>query len=208
MPHYLIAALNIGSLHDAITGLDAAGFRAINGLSGNLIMDWFMVVLTCFGTGIAQAGINLFIILVGLLADRLRIRQLGYAGLVAWMASGALAQGAKHFWDRPRPMLELFDAHAVDSPLFVHSFPSGHTATAFAVALAWAAFLPKWRYPLIILAVGVGISRIYLGAHFPLDVTFGAFLGVLIGVASTRLFHPNRSNSVQEKKTAPAGTAS
>jgi undecaprenyl-diphosphatase len=64
------------------------------------------------------------------------------------------------------------------------SFPSGHTARS--VAVSTFILLKKGRryFPLILLSVGVALSRVILGVHFPLDVTGGALLGIIIGVVS------------------------
>ncbi len=61
-----------------------------------------------------------------------------------------------------------------------NSFPSGHTATAFALAMAFTYILGKksWIIPLSIIALLVGISRVYLLQHFMMDVLAGSILGV------------------------------
>ncbi|MCL6614729.1 MAG: phosphatase PAP2 family protein [Firmicutes bacterium] len=92
------------------------------------------------------------------------------AAAIFWtyLSSGLLAQVLKHLIRRPRP--------------FGHdpsSFPSGHAASAFALALVLA-----WRWPRLgwlfwLLAALVGVSRIVLGHHYPLDVVAGALLGTL-----------------------------
>ena len=60
-----------------------------------------------------------------------------------------------------------------------HSFPSGHSATAFACATTLAAFAPRYRVPFLVLAAAIAYSRLYNGVHYPLDVLAGSLLGVL-----------------------------
>jgi undecaprenyl-diphosphatase len=58
------------------------------------------------------------------------------------------------------------------------SFPSGHTASAFAFAAAAGAAQPMFSASLRILAILVGYSRVHAGVHYPADVLAGAFIGV------------------------------
>ena len=57
------------------------------------------------------------------------------------------------------------------------SFPSGHTITAFAVALSLAAFYPGLLIGLLFCAASIALSRILLGMHFLSDVLAGALIG-------------------------------
>jgi undecaprenyl-diphosphatase len=61
------------------------------------------------------------------------------------------------------------------------SFPSGHTAVAFAVAVALAGQGAGLGELTLGLACAIGVSRVYLGAHYPLDVLVGAALGAGVG---------------------------
>jgi undecaprenyl-diphosphatase len=61
------------------------------------------------------------------------------------------------------------------------SFPSGHTITAFAVALALGSFYPTMLPGLLFCAASVAASRILLGMHFLTDVIAGAALGAALG---------------------------
>jgi undecaprenyl-diphosphatase len=71
------------------------------------------------------------------------------------------------------------------------SFPSGHSATAFAAATAVAVLCPRLRPAALAIAAAVALSRVYLRVHFPLDVVAGAALGAVLGalcaVAALRL---------------------
>jgi undecaprenyl-diphosphatase len=67
------------------------------------------------------------------------------------------------------------------------SFPSGHTITAFAVAVALGSFYPEMQPGLFFCAVSVAASRILLGMHFLSDVVAGASLGAVLGGVSAML---------------------
>ena len=64
------------------------------------------------------------------------------------------------------------------------SFPSGHTAAAFAIAVALAGQGHGLGPLTLSLAFGIGLSRVYLGAHYPLDVAAGVGLGALCGLVA------------------------
>lgn len=67
------------------------------------------------------------------------------------------------------------------------SFPSGHTASSFAAALALADAGDRLWIPALALAFAMGLSRLYLYVHWPSDVLGGALLGALLGIAGSRL---------------------
>ncbi len=97
----------------------------------------------------------------------------------ATLASQLLKRVAR----RPRPAEGIRGfAPLVETPDEL-SFPSGHTSVAFAVAVALAGGAPG--AVALVLASCIAASRIYLGAHYPLDVA----AGVLVGAASGWLAH-------------------
>jgi undecaprenyl-diphosphatase len=130
---------------------------------------WTLAGLACLGT-MTTRGTHL-----GL--------RLGAASLLATAASQAL----KRSLTRARPDVSIvgFEALAANPDRF--SFPSGHTAAAFGVAIAFAGEPYGVGPSALLLAVGIGLSRVYLGAHYPLDVAAGALLGVCSGLASRLL---------------------
>lgn len=114
-----------------------------------------------------------------------------YYGIIIGCSTSIAAlvsQIIKRLWRRPRPSacIKGFQALMDDPDAF--SFPSGHTAAAVAVAIALTGLgglipLVAWGF-----ALAVGISRIYLGAHYPFDVSAGALLGMLSGFATRMIF--------------------
>jgi undecaprenyl-diphosphatase len=70
------------------------------------------------------------------------------------------------------------------------SFPSGHTASAFAFAAAMGARRPALRVPLCALAAAVGWSRVHVGVHYPSDVLAGALVGHAVGALVVRTAGP------------------
>ncbi len=99
-------------------------------------------------------------------------------------------QIAKFIVDAPRPRLyfatELGKLHFVKGVVMLshHSFPSGHTLTAFAtgVLLTYLAKNKNWAYLLIFYGVLVGFSRVYLSEHFFEDVVAGSIMGVTLSI--------------------------
>lgn len=96
---------------------------------------------------------------------------------VADGAGELVADLGKLIVPRHRPFEHQLGPHSSS-----HSFPSGHTTTSFACATVLAAYVPRWRVPLFVLAALIGLSRLYNGMHYPTDVLAGAVLGVLIAL--------------------------
>jgi len=111
------------------------------------------------------------------------------AVLLSWPLGLVLIRGLKYLIDEARPQAVLpADAiHVIGVELTSLSFPSGHTATAFAVAAALLyAIAPAHRavaaVPVLVIASLIGLSRIAVGAHWPVDVLAGAALGWICGL--------------------------
>lgn len=69
-----------------------------------------------------------------------------------------------------------------------YSFPSGHTSSSFAAGVVLYLMLPKkYGVPAMILAFLIGISRLYVGVHYPTDVLGGMVMGTLIAVCVVKV---------------------
>ena len=82
--------------------------------------------------------------------------------------------------DRP-PLAQPEPPPLVHLPA-THSFPSGHATVSFACATVLAVAVPRLRWWLFALATLIGLSRVYVGVHYPADVLVGALLGVGLGL--------------------------
>ena len=109
-------------------------------------------------------------------------RRLTAVGSLAWLGSKAV----KPFAHRARPALLVDTTRVLGREQAGLGYPSGHAAVAVGMALAAAPHVaPGWRGPLFAAAVGVGATRMYVGAHLPLDVAGG----IALGVATERTVH-------------------
>ncbi|MDQ3672826.1 MAG: phosphatase PAP2 family protein [Gemmatimonadota bacterium] len=100
--------------------------------------------------------------------------------LVTLVASHLIVQLVKRTVGRPRPSRSFAAAALVIEP-DRFSFPSGHAAAAMSVAFAYASAYPGLALPLVLLAGAVGLSRVFLGVHYPGDVLIGQLIAVLTG---------------------------
>jgi undecaprenyl-diphosphatase len=120
---------------------------------------------------------------LGLWSDLWR-RRLPMAFAAAAVATGAaslVVHWLKLAFDRDRPPVADPDLGSLVAIPGNPSFPSGHSATAFAAATAVAILCPRMRPWALGIAAAVALSRVYLRVHFPLDVIVGAALGAGLG---------------------------
>ncbi|MES1244194.1 MAG: phosphatase PAP2 family protein [Acidobacteriota bacterium] len=109
-----------------------------------------------------------------------------YAGLLGLGAAFAVAasQVLKRLCCRARPDSGIGGFAALAENPDAFSFPSGHTSAAFAIAVALSGEGSGLGALTLTLASGIALSRVYLGAHYPLDVAAGVVVGALSGLAA------------------------
>ena len=148
---------------------------------------WIRVWMLCAtrgGDGWLWYAMGLIVLLFG---GACRYRAVGGAALAAGTGIALFLQ-LKKAAGRRRPC--VFEPHCWSTllPPDRFSFPSGHTITAFAVALTLSLAYPEMAPGLLFCALSVAISRIMLGMHFLSDVLAGAAIGTALAFASARVF--------------------
>ncbi|MER3473372.1 MAG: hypothetical protein C4335_04930 [Armatimonadota bacterium] len=163
--------------------------------------------MTWLGVGWVQVLLALLVLWVARrYADRVwaRLYRTAFVPLlVAWLASGVLAQVLKRLWDRPRPSNLHGALVSADERIFSKSFPSGHSCTTAAIAMVLTLVFWK-RYPGVVLTAWlltllVMLSRVYRGVHYPSDVLGGALIGALCGYAVIQWWGARNRHRPQEK---------
>lgn len=146
---------------------------------------------------------------VGRLADLPRAAALGLHGTEAVLLSFAFVAGGKGFAGRARPDLDTDDpfdfgfARGFDGDDY-QSFPSGHTAAAFAAAAAvtaesreiWPEATPYLGTALYTGALLVGVSRMYHNRHWASDVVAGAAIGTFSGLKVVKYHYRRPDNAI------------
>lgn len=172
-------AVSAAPLHrNRIGRREQRAFRLVNDLPDSLFRPaWTVMQLGALGAAPVAAGVALTA------GDRQLAARLATGGTVAW----ALAKVVKVLVRRGRPSVFLPSVRCRGQEASGLGYLSGHAAVSMTLAVAAAPHLrPGGRWIALAAAPLVGLSRVYVGAHLPLDIVGGAALGVLVDGA-TRL---------------------
>jgi membrane-associated phospholipid phosphatase len=156
------------------------GFLLINQFHYRFLDDFF-ILFTNLGNGIFAILLITFLLIRKKPGWSLQVT-------LSFLLSGILVQCLKHVIHSPRPK-SFFGPGSIH---FIHgitgtgnsSFPSGHTATIFALTTLLSFYFPGRNAGIffIVIALLTGFSRIYLSQHFPVDVLAGSIVGVSVSV--------------------------
>lgn len=150
--------------------------------------DWLTPVVKSF-THLGDNGLLWIALCLGLLLYP-KTRRAGLAGMIALCFSLLCTNMIlKPLVDRTRPWLVVEGLVNLIQEPDPRSFPSGHTSAAFAAGTALFRTLPKgWvRWLAMAGAAMMGLSRLYVGVHYPSDVLVGALVGAFCGWVGCKL---------------------
>lgn len=144
---------------------------------------WWAQAAYYAGLGGLQAGAMALLALAAWWLGRRNLLLDGMGGLGAILGAGACVQIIKHLVGRPRPRMSLpaweFFGPTLSSDL--HSFPSGHATTSFALAALLCAFHPRLAWACYPAAALISLGRVAGGSHYLSDTLGGALLGLAVG---------------------------
>ena len=161
-------------------------FAILNFIYDNCRTAWLDVLMPLV-TDLGDAGIIWIVLAVCLLVSR-KYRKVGIAMCFALALDVIVCNGIlKPFVARIRPCdintaIQLLVPRPMD-----FSFPSGHTAAAFAAVSALYFSRQKLWIPALILALLIAFSRLYLYLHYPSDIVAGMLLGTIFGFTGYKL---------------------
>ena len=129
-----------------------------------------------------ELGSTVFAVVISLaliFQQQRTIRIIGYTMAITLLLSQLIVQSLKRIVNRERPYRALEKSNPVKPTKCIYSFPSGHTSSAFGIALVLSYFLPFLNVMFLAIASTVGLSRIYLGCHYPTDVVIGGAISFI-----------------------------
>lgn len=169
---------------ETLLSIDGGLLLLIQEYARTPLLDKIMVFITSLGNG----GMIWIAATILLLIPK-KTRKVGIMSGVALLGSLIINNHIiKNIVQRPRPFVTFTDLRILIPTPSEFSFPSGHTASSFAAAGVFYSNLPKkFGVPAVILAGLIGLSRLYVGVHYPTDVIAGIVMGILLSFMAERL---------------------
>jgi undecaprenyl-diphosphatase len=184
-----------------VSDLEADVFHAVNGLPEALRTPMWAVQFL----GVLLVPAAVAVVALAFRKWRLSLALVLLIPLKLLVEKGIL----KEIVYRARPGTSVCDGdleclNVRDVPVVGPSFPSGHVIIAFGIAWLVAPYLPRrWRWVVSAIAALVAISRVYLGAHNPLDVLAGSAAGLALGALLNLLVGIPREDPAESAPASP-----
>ncbi|MTI67261.1 MAG: phosphatase PAP2 family protein [Firmicutes bacterium] len=170
------------NLFKHFTNGDQKIFYFLNGKLKCRPLDITMPYLTRLGGAVFSILLPLILLLFG----KNKTRIIGFEILVSITLSHLFVRVIKNKFSRVRPYDILENINTYNITLKDYSFPSGHTTASFSMATVISLNIPYLMAIIMGLATIIGISRIYVGVHYPSDV----MVGIILGSSTSYLVHP------------------
>lgn len=147
---------------------------------------------------LGTAGAVWIILLLILLMNR-RTRRAAIVAAITFALAMAICYAIKFSVGRVRPYETYKDIICLVRKQWDHSFPSGHACSSFAVSIALLRQTKTWYQKtggvlVLILAMAISLSRIYVCVHYPTDVLVGALLGCVTALIVTAISNKMNGN--------------
>ena len=182
---------------ETLIHIDGAILMFLQEVVRNAILDPIMKVITTLG----NAGILWIILTICLLIPR-KTRKIGWMSACALLFSLLINNILlKNLVARVRPYNAIEGLIPIVKKPSEFSFPSGHAGSSFASACVLYRKLPKkFGIPILVLAILISFSRLYVGVHYPTDVLAGAISGIIcsyLGEGLINLIEKHRKGKIE-----------
>ena len=174
---FLLICTVLVALGLAAQNWDINGVHKVNSWDGRFVRNYNKVISK--SEPYVAVGVPVAMALASWIKhDKALLKDAIYVG-TSVAGAFVVSYGMKYLVDRQRPYDRWPDRVRPYSYEHTPSFPSGHTATAFALATSLSIKYPKWYViaPSALWACSVGVSRMNEGVHYPSDVLAGAAIG-------------------------------
>lgn len=159
--------------------MDYLLFTYINKFVGKcLCIDALAVFFADYLVYFLLAGAALIYFLI---KKKERFRYVLVIGSSVILSRLAITELIRLIWHRSRPFVD-YQVNQIIEHSVSGSFPSGHVAFLFALAMAVYFFNKKWGIVFLILGLLVGLARVFVGIHYPLDILGGMVVGILSAI--------------------------
>lgn len=165
-------------MKNRIEKFDSMFIELINNKIKNKYLDAFMYRATNLGGAAFIITFTIFLLVFG----NANWRIIGIEAFLALVIGQSIVFSLKMLLNRERPYKILEHLHTFGIELRDYSFPSGHTSASFSLATTIALNLPRLSFLVFLLAMVIGLSRVYLGVHYPTDVLAGIMVGLAIPI--------------------------